>query len=97
MAGYILCQTQVASQPYLIENIQMNIYSIEELCYYLYNNIYLTDQTIMNEGLCRWVENELGLSSLARKLRGHTGKFDGIEDFEYEGNLLDKEEVQRMG
>ena len=83
MAGYILCQTQVARQPYLIENIQMNIYSIEELCYYLYNNIYLTDRTIMNEGLCRWVENDLGLSSLARKLRGHIGKFAGIEDFVY--------------
>ena len=100
MAGYILCQTQVASQPYLIENIQMNIYSIEELCYYLYNNIYLTDQTIMNEGLCRWVENELGLSSLARKLRGHTGKFDGIEDFVYpvfkEINYLSYEQLKSL-
>ena len=39
MSGYILCQTKKAEHPYFIENISMNIYSIEELCYYLYHNL----------------------------------------------------------
>ena len=59
MSGYILCQTGRAEIPYFIENISMNIYSLEELCYYLDNNLYLIDQTILNEGLCSWIQEEL--------------------------------------
>ena len=56
VSGYILCQTKRAKLPYFIENISTNVYSIEELCYYLYHNLYLIDQTIMNEGLCSWIQ-----------------------------------------
>ena len=48
MSGYILCQTKKAQHPYFIENISMNIYYIEELCYYLYNNLYLSHHTVFN-------------------------------------------------
>ena len=51
MSSYILCQVKRASMPYYIENISTNIYSIEELCYYFYHNIYLLDETILNEHL----------------------------------------------
>ena len=47
MSGYVLCQVKKAERPYYIENISTNIYSIEELCFYLYNNIYLLDSTIL--------------------------------------------------
>ena len=42
MSGYILCQVKRAKLPYYIENISTNIYSIEELCFYFYHNIYLS-------------------------------------------------------
>ena len=38
VSGYILCQTKRAKLPYFIENISTNVYSIEELCYYLKEN-----------------------------------------------------------
>ena len=62
MSSYILCQIKRASLPFYIKNISMNIYSIEELCYYLYHNIYLLDETIINEHLCDWLKKELGLN-----------------------------------
>lgn len=65
MSGYILCQTEKAAVPYYIESISTNIYTLEELCYYLYHNLYLVDDTILNEGLCVWIEKELKLPSLA--------------------------------
>ena len=65
--GYILCQVKRAKVPYYIENISMNIYSIEELCYYMYHNIYLLDETIINEGLCFWLRDELNLRRLYQK------------------------------
>lgn len=98
MSSYILCQTKKAEKPYYIENISTNIYSIEELCYYLYHNLYLIDSTIINEGLCKWLEEELGLTRLAAKLRPYLGKFAGAEDILYpvfkEINYLTYEELR---
>lgn len=68
MSKYILCQVKRAKLPYYIENISTNIYSIEELCFYFYHNIYLLDETIINEELCFWIRDELGLKKLAQKL-----------------------------
>lgn len=100
MSSYILCQTKKANIPYYIENISINIYSIEELCYYLYHNLYLIDHTIINERLCRWLEEELDLPKLAAKVRPHLGKFSGIEDVLYpifkEINYLTYEELRTL-
>lgn len=67
--SYILCRTKPADTPFYIENISTNIYSIEELCFYLYNNLYLVDETILNGKLCDWLANVLGLQALAKKVR----------------------------
>ena len=68
MSGYILCQVKRAKNPYYISNISTNIYSIEELCYYLYHNIYLLDETIINEQLLVWMKEELHLRRLYQRL-----------------------------
>lgn len=68
MSGYILCQVKRAKIPYYIVNISTNIYSIEELCYYMYHNIYLLDDSIINEQLCDWLRDELHLRRLYQKL-----------------------------
>ena len=68
MSGYHLCQVKKARHPYFIESISTNIFTIEELCFYLEKNIYLLDQTIINEKLLDWIRDELGLVRLYRKL-----------------------------
>ena len=50
--SYILCKTKRSEIPFYIENISVNIYSIEELCFYLYHNIYVVDESILNEQMC---------------------------------------------
>ena len=101
MSGYILCQTKKAETPYFIENISTNIYTMEELCYYLYHNLHLVDDTIINEGLCSWLSGELDLPKLAAKLRPHLGKFAAVEDILYpifkEINYLTYEELRVLG
>lgn len=100
MSGYILCQTKKAETPYYIENISTNIYSLEELCYYFYHNLYLVDHSILNEGLLTWIQDELNLPKLASKLRAKLGKFSSIEDFLYpvfkEINYLTYEELKGL-
>ncbi|MCD7735449.1 MAG: hypothetical protein LUI07_00530 [Lachnospiraceae bacterium] len=66
--SYDLCLPRQANQPYYIENIRTGIYSLEELCFYLYNNLCLIDETIINEKLCDWIRDELCLKRLYRQL-----------------------------
>lgn len=101
MSGYILCQVKRAKLPYYIENISTNIYSIEELCFYFYHNIYLLDSTILNEELCFWIRDQLGLKKLADNLYKHLDDDDmKVGDFILpvfkEINYLSLEEFRRL-
>lgn len=68
MAGLILCRTRYAERPYYINNMGVNIYSLEELCYYIYNNIYLIGTDLFDEGLTDYISGELGEKELAEQL-----------------------------
>ncbi len=70
MGSLILCHKQRARHPYEIVQTHMRIYTLEELCYYLCNNLYLIDDTIMNLQLCDWLDTELGMTGLAKDLKG---------------------------
>ena len=81
MSSLILCHKQKAKQPYEIVRIRCRIYTLEELCYYLCNHVYLVDYTIMNEHLCDWLEEELKLNKLANKLRYQLNQNGTLEQF----------------
>ena len=68
MGSLILCHKKRAKHAYEISRIHKKINTIEELCYYLCNNLYLIDYTIMNEQLCHWLAEELELEDLAAEL-----------------------------
>lgn len=68
MKEYQLCRSRTAEHPFYIENIDTNIYTIEELCFYFYRNLCLLDETVLNERLCVWLKDELGMERLGRRL-----------------------------
>ena len=41
MSGIIICKTKTADNPYTFLNTKITIYSYEELCYYIFNNMVL--------------------------------------------------------
>lgn len=81
MGSLILCHKKKAKQPYEISRIHKRIYTIEELCYYLCNNLYLIDYTIINEQLCRWIGEELELPELAQGLTDLLKAHTSVEQF----------------
>lgn len=81
MGSIILCHKKKARHPYEISRIHRRIYTIEELCYYLCNHLYLVDYTIMNEKLCDWLEEELELHELSENLRGTLQQNGAVEHF----------------
>ncbi len=81
MGNLLLCNQQIAAMPYYIDGISVNLYSIEELCYYIANNTYLLDREFMCEDLCTWIEKELKMVDLADKLRECLTVNGALSDF----------------
>ena len=44
MGKIIVCNTKTAQNPYTFLNTKVSVYSYEELCYYLYNNMVLVGE-----------------------------------------------------
>lgn len=63
-----ICVGNYASIPYCVPGIEINVYSMEELCFVLKENAFLLDFSIMNDDLTDWIDRECGLKELARAL-----------------------------
>ena len=69
MSKLILCKGKLSKNPYYIVGLGMNVYSIEELCYYFVKDAYILDNDIMDLGLCDFIADELELTEIAEALR----------------------------
>ena len=94
MGNLILCHDRHAAHPYEITRIHCRIFTIEELCYYLCNNLYLIDYTIMNGQLCDWLDEEPEMIRIQNVLE-HLKNQKDIERQKFKGdNLLESGEVE---
>ena len=64
----ILCRTKEAQNPFVVEHTGIKIYTLEELCYYIYNNIYLIGKEFISEGLLTFIRVETEEDALADRL-----------------------------
>lgn len=81
MGELLLCKSQMAEHPFYIESGSCNVYSVEELCYFMEQYTYLLDNDFMSAALCNWIEQEQGLEALANKLRRIRMENGSLEDF----------------
>lgn len=68
MGKLIICNGALATKPYYHKVTGTNVYSIEELCYYIYNNIDIMNNEFLNETLASWILSELKLENRGKKL-----------------------------
>ena len=68
MSGLILCRTKEAVNPYYISGMDIKIYSLEELCYYIYNNVYLIGTAFICPKLIEFIRSETKEPKLADRL-----------------------------
>jgi len=80
MSGLILCRSEEAKKPYYISSLGINIYSIEELCYSLYNNIYLISSDFVDEELIGFLRKETRDTWLADELTFLKEKKAGLRE-----------------
>ena len=68
MSTLIYCANSMAATPYYIDEVSLNVYSLEELSYYMLNNVYLLSTKLMNAELCNWIGRELKMPKLSNEL-----------------------------
>lgn len=80
MAGIRVSKVR-SKEPYYLEEAEIGVYSIEELAYYLYNNIYFYDKRIFRESLFSFMEQEWKRETLAKKLRYVSKTKNDLDDY----------------
>ena len=76
-----LCIGNYASTPFYLERACLSIYSIEELCYYICENIHLLDNSFPNLDLVAWIEEECKLPEIANALYPYCCKKKNMPEF----------------
>ncbi len=69
MSKLILCSGTRTKIPYCFVATGIKVYSIEELCYYIFHHIYMIEEDIYSDALIDWIQLELKLAGRAERLR----------------------------
>ena len=69
MGKLILCSGARTTRPYGFASTGIRVYSMEELCYYLYHHVYYVEENMFSDSLIEWIRTELKLPERAEKLR----------------------------
>ncbi len=80
MGRMILCTSKQTRNPYVFPVSEAKVYSIEELCYYIYHNIYEITIDCFDNKLVAWLKNELGMDIISKKLQNMIEAESGLKD-----------------
>lgn len=70
ITGRLILNREVAERvPYYFNMSGMKVFSVEELCYYIYENIYAVNMDTFGEDLLYWLEKNMNEVSLTRGLK----------------------------
>lgn len=97
MSPVVLCLGKRAEIPYCVSVSGINIYSVEELCYFFGENAFLLDDSIVSRSLVDWLDKQCALAELAELLYPLCKGEKSVEQFvgtivEYTGYFAEEEE-----
>ena len=98
MSKIIICREKTAETPFVFLNTKVEIYTYEELCFYIYNNTVLISKSTLSEKLFSWIRDELGMAQLAERLFALSNKVSFAQDMLVEilnaGDYYTPEEIK---
>lgn len=68
MGKLIQCSSPLALTPYHFRLTDTNVYSMEEVCYYIWHNIYMIQEEVFDREFVMWTEKELHMEETSHKL-----------------------------
>ena len=81
MGQLILCKSPRAKTPFYIESGKVNIYSLEELMYFVQSARFVARDDFMKPEFVEWVDHGIGMKELAGMLREKLSANSGLKDF----------------
>ncbi|MDE5967280.1 MAG: hypothetical protein K2G89_10670 [Lachnospiraceae bacterium] len=81
MGKIILCETNITEEPFIFTNTRVEVYSYEEFCFYVYNNLILVTMDMMDNVLFDWFKNRLKMEELADNLYELREKNATLDDY----------------
>ena len=80
MGELILCNRKETDVPYYLEQNMINIYSLEELNWYILNHTEYLDDSFVSDDLISWIAEELKDLELACPKENNAGKESPASD-----------------
>lgn len=80
MGKFIFCIGNKAKNPYTFQSTGVSVYTMEELCYYLYHNIDTMEEDLSSQSLVTWISTELGIKDRAEFLEQLMQRGAGLKD-----------------
>lgn len=80
MGKLIQCGSCIAKEPYHFRLTKTNVYSIEEVCYYIRHNIYMMQEEVFDREFALWLRNELHMDKTADKMEKLINDHHNIKD-----------------
>lgn len=68
MGKLIQCSSPLALTPYHFRLTDTNVYSMEEVCCYIWHNIYMIQEEVFDREFVMWIEKELHMEETSHKL-----------------------------
>ncbi len=100
MSELYLCLGKKSSIPYFLSGLGLNIYSMDELLYYLVRDAYILDNDLFDDKLCDYISHEMALPELGEMLKKmvHLRRPIGeiVTTLLTTTGYLDEEEIRRV-
>ena len=80
MGKLIQCTGRLAKKPYYFRVTDTNVYSIEEVCYFIHQNIYMLQRDFFTYGFAIWLRDELGMEDTALKMENMLHDNNNLKD-----------------
>lgn len=80
MGKLIVCIGETAKNPYIFPETKTAVYTIEELCYYIYHNAESVTEELFSHKLTEFIRTELKMTERAAYLDSLIARHAGIKD-----------------
>ena len=81
MARVVVCAGKRSGVPLYLNNVNSPLYSAEEICFYLYHHASTAEDYVTQDSLADYYESELGLPSVAERLRVLKASGAGLKEY----------------
>lgn len=81
MGRVYLCLGKNAEVPYYFERVRTHVWNVEELCYFVRENAWLLEPSVLGRELAAWVGEQCNLPELSRALLAAIKKEDPVQAF----------------